>query len=270
MSSSSDNPLIRFAAFWWAFGVFSLFAVILIALKIFGGGSPENDPLEEAAAAKRYETASKIHAAQEANFAFKEVEAGKVVQVPPQVAFDAVGKQLLGSKPAAIEKPEQIVPGSKRQLALASEGSPVDTAAVDKLTPPAGTAPDPAVMKTGKEIFTSAACFGCHGMNGEGMPMVGPPLADSEWVKGPVSNLIRIQFRGLGGPITVHGKQMTFLAPMTAVMAPEQDDAKIAGVLTYIRNSFGNSAPPVLPEQVKMLRSEIGKPALTEADLIKP
>ena len=34
MSSSSDNPLIRFAAFWWAFGVFSLFAVILIVLGI--------------------------------------------------------------------------------------------------------------------------------------------------------------------------------------------------------------------------------------------
>jgi hypothetical protein len=45
-------------------------------------------------------------------------------------------------------------------------------------------------------------------------------------------------------------------------------DDDVAAVLTYVRNSFGNSAPPVLPEQVKMLRGEIGKPMLTEADLI--
>jgi hypothetical protein len=41
-------------------------------------------------------------------------------------------------------------------------------------------------------------------------------------------------------------------------------------VLTFIRNSFGNKASAVLPEQVKMLRSEVGKPMLTEAELIKP
>jgi hypothetical protein len=39
-------------------------------------------------------------------------------------------------------------------------------------------------------------------------------------------------------------------------------------VLTYIRNSFGNSAPAVTPAQVKALRGEVGKPMLTEADLV--
>ncbi len=32
MSSSSDNPLTRFSAFFWALGVFSLFAVIVLAI----------------------------------------------------------------------------------------------------------------------------------------------------------------------------------------------------------------------------------------------
>jgi mono/diheme cytochrome c family protein len=263
--SSSDNPLIRFAAFWWALGVFSLFAVILIALKIFGGGAPENDPLEEAAAAKRYDAAAKVQAAQEANLAFKEVEAGKVVQVPPHAAFDAVGKQLLGSKPVAVEKPEQIVPGSKRQLDLAAEGGSTDFSAIDKLTPPADAPIDPAVMEVGKAQFM--VCMACHGANGEGGP-VGPPLAGSDWVKGPVSNLIRIQLRGLTGPITVSGKDYNFPAPMAPLSY--QDDAQIAGVLTYVRNSFGNKAGPVLPEQVKMLRSEVGKPILKPEELIKP
>ena len=114
MSSSSDNPLIRFAAFWWALGVFSLFAILLIALKLFSGGGEEPNVLEEAAGAKRYEVASKVKAAQAANLAYKEVEAGKVVQVPPHDAFAIVGKELVSAKATPVEKAEQIVPGSQR------------------------------------------------------------------------------------------------------------------------------------------------------------
>jgi mono/diheme cytochrome c family protein len=47
-----------------------------------------------------------------------------------------------------------------------------------------------------------------------------------------------------------------------------QTDEQIAAVLTYVRNSFGNAAAPVKPEQVKALRGEVGKPPLTEADLV--
>ncbi len=55
-------------------------------------------------------------------------------------------------------------------------------------------------------------------------------------------------------------------------MAPMayQTDEQIAGVLTYIRNSFGNKAWAVTPEQVKAMRGEVGKPTATVEDLIKP
>ena len=55
-------------------------------------------------------------------------------------------------------------------------------------------------------------------------------------------------------------------------MAPMayQTDEQIAGVLTYIRNSFGNKAYAVTPEQVKAMRGEVGKPTATVEDLIKP
>lgn len=268
MSSSSDNPLTRFSAFFWALGVFSLFGVIVLALKLFSADTSERNPLEEAAAAKRYEVRRKIDEAQAAAFQYKEVEKGKVVQVPPQDVFAQLGQSLVSQKPAAVEADAQIVPGSDRQLAKASETGP-DMSAVDKLTPAADTAIDPAVMEKGKAIFTGAGtCFVCHGANGEGGP-VGPALANNEWVTGPVSNLIRIQLRGMSGPIHVGGKELVYPAPMTPVIAAQDDDT-IAAVLTFIRNSFGNKAAPVLPEQVKMLRSESGKPALTEADLIKP
>ena len=144
----------------------------------------------------------------------------------------------------------------------------VDPAALlaSETTAPASPAEvDPAVMKSGKAQFI--VCAACHGQNGEGTP-AGPPLAGSEWVLGPVENLIRIQLRGLRGPIEVKGKLYDFPAGMAALSY--QNDEQIAAVLTYIRNSFGNSAPAVSPAEVAALRPEVGMPPVTVADLIPP
>ncbi|HEY1123462.1 MAG TPA: cytochrome c [Haloferula sp.] len=265
MSSTSDNPLSRFSAFIWALGVISLFGVIVLALKLFSSDTSEHNPLEEAAAAKRYEVRSAVDEAQKAGFAYKEVEKGKTVQVPPHDVFAHLGETLVSQKPVAVKNDAQIDPHGPVAEEKANQVGP-DLGPVDKLTPAADTPIDPAVMAKGQATF--AMCMACHGPTGEGGP-VGPALAGSEWVTGPVSNLIRIQLRGLQGPIHLKGALYTPLAPMTPIIAT-QDDETIAAVLTFIRNSFGNKAAPVLPEQVKMLRSELGKPMLTEADLIKP
>jgi len=108
---------------------------------------------------------------------------------------------------------------------------------------------DPAVMAMGKQQFIS--CAACHGAKGEGST-IAPPLAKSDWVNGPAERLIDIQLHGLQGPITVSGKSYNFPAPMPA--QAYQTDEQIAAVLTYIRNSFGNSASVVKPEQVKERR----------------
>ena len=110
---------------------------------------------------------------------------------------------------------------------------------------------DPAVMTLGKTQY--ALCMGCHGPEGQGMPNVGPPLANSEWVTGPIENLIGIQLRGLKGPITINGQEYNFPAGMMA-MGAGQSDENIAAVLTYIRNSFGNQASAVTPEMVAAYR----------------
>ena len=109
-------------------------------------------------------------------------------------------------------------------------------------------------------------CGACHGQSGEGA--TAPPLAGSEWVNGPVENLIRIQMRGLQGPITVKGKEYNFPGGMLAMAY--QSDEQIAAVLTYVRKSFGNNSSPVTPAEVTALRGEIAKPQLTQADLIPP
>lgn len=126
---------------------------------------------------------------------------------------------------------------------------------------------DPAVMALGKQQYM--LCAACHGQQGEGVANVGPPLANSEWVTGPIENLIRIQLRGLKGPIKVNGKDYDFPAGMVA-MGMGQPDENIAAVLTYIRNDFGNTGTPVTPAMVAALKGEIGKPQLTVADLIDP
>ena len=250
MDPSRDNPILRFTTFWWGIGTFLIFAALLAVVWFFNKSEPAT--LEDAAAKPRYETKAKIDAAQLANIPAANIEA----------AIITVGNQLAASKPTAVEKPEQIVPGSPTSVKMAAAPA-VNTAVID--APVADGPVDPAAMEVGKAQFL--VCGACHGQNGEGGP-IAPPLAGSDWVKGPVSNLIRIQLRGLQGPITVSGKEYNMPGGMAALSY--QTDEQIAGVLTYVRNSFGNKASAVKPEQVAALRSELGKPQITVQELTKP
>ncbi len=256
MDPTRDNPLIRLKAFFDGLGIFTVFALLLLIILGIGaafGWFQKGEEPETAAGDIRYETKTEVLAAQKTA-----LEAMKVDEAIP-----AVAKSLVAAKPVAVEKPEQIVPGSETARKLEGEPAP-DMAAID--APADDDAPiDPAVMEIGKAQFL--VCGACHGQNGEGGP-AGPPLAGSEWVTGPVSNLILIQLRGLKGPIEVAGKVYEFPAGMTPMAY--QSDEQIAGVLTYIRNSFGNKASAVKPEQVAPLRGEVGKPQVTVEELTKP
>ena len=152
--------------------------------------------------------------------------------------------------------------------------SPVAAAAPELLDPSTLKVPeksaavagiDPAFLKTGQQQFI--VCGACHGQAGEGTA-AGPPLAGSEWVNGPAENLIRIQLRGLQGPIKVKGVEYNFPAGMSALSF--QTDEQIAAVLTYVRSSLGNTAAAVSPAEVAALRSEVGKPQLKASELILP
>ncbi len=251
MDPNRDNPIIRFATFWWGLGASLIFALLLAVIAFFNRSTPEN--LEDVAAKFRYETKAQVEEAQAAELPNEAIDA----------AIPTVAGKLAASKPVAVEKPEQVVPGSPTAEKLAAAPA-VDTTAIDAA--PAEDVPvDPAVMAMGKTQFIT--CSACHGQNGEGGP-IAPPLAGSEWVNGPVSNLIRIQLRGLQGPIAVAGKEYNFPTGMAALAY--QTDEQIAAVLTYIRNSFGNKASAVKPEQVAALRSEVGKPQLTVEELTQP
>ena len=110
---------------------------------------------------------------------------------------------------------------------------------------------DPAAeqMSRGQAIY-SRTCIACHQPSGGGLPPVFPPLAESEWVaKGP-SVAVRGILHGLQGPITVRG--VAYNSMMPPVMGLR--DAEIADVVTYVANSFGNSAGTVTEAEVKAIR----------------
>ncbi|HMJ05373.1 MAG TPA: cytochrome c [Chthoniobacterales bacterium] len=106
----------------------------------------------------------------------------------------------------------------------------------------------------GKKIF-SANCATCHQATGLGIAGQYPPLAGSEYVLGGTKRLGMILLKGLEGPLTVKGAQYG-----SAVMQPWEKtltDAKIADVLTYIRQEWGNSAPAVTADGIAALRKEL-------------
>lgn len=112
-----------------------------------------------------------------------------------------------------------------------------------------GPALDPMVV--GKEVFGS--CMQCHQEHGMGLPGQYPPLGGSEFVLGDKRRLAAIVLNGLSGPVIVKGANFNAIMPPWAT----RDDEEIAGVLTYIRNSFGNKAEPVSKEYVAAIRKEV-------------
>lgn len=108
-------------------------------------------------------------------------------------------------------------------------------------------------IENGRFIYTSA-CAPCHQPDGNGVPGQYPPLAGSEWIlEAGSGRLIRLMLHGLEGQIEVKGLQFN------NTMVPWKDllsDAQIAAVLSFIRSEWGNKAPRVTPEQVKMIRDK--------------
>jgi mono/diheme cytochrome c family protein len=134
-------------------------------------------------------------------------------------------------------------------------------------TGPSAQTTELSAFDRGKKVF-SANCAVCHQPNGLGAAGQGyPPLVGSEWVTGSTKRLGMIILKGLQGPITVKGQQYG-----TAVMQPWDktlSDAKIADVMTYIRQEWGNQASPVSPAGVAALRKELANhpDSYTEAEL---
>lgn len=107
----------------------------------------------------------------------------------------------------------------------------------------------------GKDIYErDGFCSTCHQSDGKGLAASEfPPLAGTRWVNGNKDRLIKLTLKGLLGPMEILGKQYSGQVPMTPFEGL-LDDREMAAVLTYVRNSFGNSSSPVKPEEVEKVR----------------
>jgi mono/diheme cytochrome c family protein len=86
-------------------------------------------------------------------------------------------------------------------------------------------------------------------------------LAGAEWVLGSEERLARIVIHGLKGPITVKGSQYNGAMPVFGKVAGSGynwSDDKIAAVLTYIRQEWGNKGAAVSTELVTAIRTKEG------------
>jgi mono/diheme cytochrome c family protein len=121
----------------------------------------------------------------------------------------------------------------------------------------------------GRRVYDT--CVGCHAPTGMGGSLA-PALAGSEWVIAPEPDrLIRIVLHGLEGPIMVKGELWGPPRPTTMPPLGILSDEDIAAVLTYIRQAWGNQAPPVYPDDVARVRQETAdrQAAWTEPELLQ-
>ncbi|WP_240186855.1 c-type cytochrome [Pedobacter nanyangensis] len=100
-------------------------------------------------------------------------------------------------------------------------------------------------LSNGKDIYL-ARCQNCHGVNGEGLGELAPPLTDTVFLKDNKEKLACYIKNGVSEPMQIHGK--TYQEKMPAFK--DLHDIDIAQVMVYITNSFGNKQGMYTYEQV--------------------
>jgi nitrite reductase (NO-forming) len=120
-----------------------------------------------------------------------------------------------------------------------------------KQTPAIATMTKELQMEKGKLVFMQT-CAVCHQANGQGLPNVFPPLAKSDFLMADKNRSIRTVVKGLSGTIVVNGVKYDSVMPPVVQLTDEQ----VAHVLTYVRNSWGNSGEAISPDEVRQVRED--------------
>ena len=112
-------------------------------------------------------------------------------------------------------------------------------------------------LERGKVIYMQT-CVACHQPTGLGLPGAFPPLAGTEYTQGDARRMVAMTLKGVNPPLKV--KDLTYAVPMPPL--PTQfpmlaDDGKLADVINYVRNSFGNKDEKgVTPAMIDAVRKE--------------
>jgi mono/diheme cytochrome c family protein/glucose/arabinose dehydrogenase len=116
------------------------------------------------------------------------------------------------------------------------------------------------VMQRGDQVYKEL-CFTCHGPDGRGAQQDGgppgtimaPSLVGSPRVLGHRDYVIRTLLHGMTGPLDGRTYPAGVMMPLGA-----NDDAWIAAIASYVRNSFGNRASFITAGDVARVRALTG------------
>ncbi len=174
------------------------------------------------------------------------VQPARLIALPSAPAAFGTLAQFKGDVPALAEQIKSLFAWPGHQSDRVAK--PAEARA---LTPA-----ETASIESGATQFQQL-CAGCHGLAGQGVAPMAPPLVNSDWVVGSESRLIRIVLHGMTGSVTVNGTmyQPPNILPEMPGLAT-LDDAQLAGILSYVRQAWGNAAAPISPAQVGAMRSE--------------
>lgn len=164
--------------------------------------------------------------------------------------FRAFNKGAMGI--IKVEGPQNLAMYSGKQSDTVYVGKPIENQVIAATQNKSQT---PA--EKGKAVYMQT-CFVCHQPDGNGLGNTIPPLAKSDFLAQlKTDDFIRGVVGGRTGPITVNGKNYN------GVMTPLNylTDDQLASVLTYVRNSFGNTGAPVSVDEVTKVRRQIAQPA---------
>ena len=256
MDSANDTVLKRFSSFWLGALLFGAFGLLGILVG-FWYNKPKEDSFDAVNAARRGKIKQEV----------REAQAG----APPGAAaasFEKVGATFLSTEPAAVKEAAFLLQGSETAKAkVAEEGT--GNRGPGRLS--AGRGWDsrrfPPSWRRARPPISPA--WPATDRTARGFPISVLPSTGRNGCSARSRTSLRSSSAALTGEIEVKGTKYKPVAPMPP-QAFQDDNTIAAAVLTYIRNSFGNAATPVLPEQVAALRGETGKPMLTQADLIPP
>ena len=166
------------------------------------------------------------------------------------VMLGLVGVAFLGG--SGVEVVEASAKPAPVAAAAESSAIPAAEPVVAAASPAAaGAGPNDSQMQLGKAAY--ATCAACHGPDGAGLkagPMLmAPSLHGSELLLGDVDAALLIILKGIA-------KEGMDYMGMMASLGAGLDDEKMAAVLTYTRNSWGNSAPAITVEEAAAARAK--------------
>jgi mono/diheme cytochrome c family protein len=163
----------------------------------------------------------------------------------------AIGNQGRPEGVAALRRLSAPANGrSAWQIEAVDEGVKASNRAVVAATAAATPrdAATAALVEQGRAAY--ALCAACHQANGRGLSALAPPLAGAARVIGPPEALI---------DLVLNGRDEDPAYPSMPPLASLPDD-QLAAILTYVRQAWGNAAPPVSADVVRARRGSSARP----------